>query len=520
MNHYSEFCKYNKNRDILYLCTFRLKIRNEVELEIDTNMALWEYFIENKFTDMVLITRDQKINAHSAILTHFCPFLSGLIKNHFLNYEDVILSIPDTYGTEMSESLYALYSGENCERFSILLGSEQSSTNNYFETETNLEKGFDKFLEGVPVKVLLKNESDIEDDLDGSSYGTSDVNYQLQDGSVGIGVQEQVNYIGHDLDYTSPLPENNDLLNSNSSLKPKISTSRVKVDFECDQCANIFSSKALLTKHSHQVHWRNYGYSTFPDKLVICSANKETCLEAFLSKELLDKHRKTVHVEGQKGKSSNQKYQCEECGKHISSPECLRLHVDAIHRGIKHPCPHCNYSTGWPKNLDEHIMFYHTHANDESILKYQCSICGKKFKRQNSLAEHELTHNPKTLKCSHCKRGFSHDRYLERHISSVHGDKKFPCETCGKKFTTQEYVKTHFNSVHLDHSERRHKCEICGQGFNKKMAFKSHMNKHQGLKPFICPAPECDKCFSDDTAWSHHKRNCSFMRLTKANHPN
>ena len=141
--------------------------------------------------------------------------------------------------------------------------------------------------------------------------------YYCRNGSVGIGVQEQVNYIGHDLDYTSPLPENNDLLHSNSSLKPKISTSRVKVDFECDQCANIFSSKALLTKHSHQVHWRNYGYSTFPDKLVICSANKvnltdiinqekftcilqETCLEAFLSKELLDKHRKTVHVEGQK----------------------------------------------------------------------------------------------------------------------------------------------------------------------------------------------------------------------------
>jgi len=282
-------------------------------------------------------------------------------------------------------------------------------------------------------------------------------------------------------------------------------------------CKNIFSSKALLTKHSHQIHWETYGYSSLPNKLVICTGSKGTCLEVFQSQELLVEHRRAVHKENSKLKAKSQKYQCEECGKKISSPECLRLHVDAIHRGIKHPCPHCPYSTGWPKNLDEHIMFYHTHVNDESILKYQCSICGKKFKRQNSLAEHELTHNPKTFKCSHCNRGFSHDRYLERHILSVHGDKKFPCEICGKKFTTQEYVKTHYNSVHLEHSERRHKCNICGQGFNKKMAFRSHMNKHQGLKPFHCPAPECDKCFSDDTAWSHHKRNCSFIKFSKDN---
>jgi hypothetical protein len=247
-------------------------------------MALWEFFTENKFTDMVLITRDQKFNAHSAILTHFCPFLSGLIKNHFLNFEDVILSIPDTFGAEMSESLYSMYSGENCERFSILLGSEQSSTNIDLELETELEKGLDKFLEGFPVKVVLKNESDKEDDLDvfiddpdlnnGSSYQLSDVNYQLHDGSFDTGVQEEVNYIGHDLHYISPLPGNNDLFSSDPSLKSKISTSRVKVNFKCDQCANIFPSKALLIKHSHQVHWRNYGYSTFPDNLVICSANK------------------------------------------------------------------------------------------------------------------------------------------------------------------------------------------------------------------------------------------------------
>eukprot|EP00092_Neocalanus_flemingeri_P035690 GFUD01038857.1.p1 GENE.GFUD01038857.1~~GFUD01038857.1.p1 ORF type:complete len:499 (-),score=74.87 GFUD01038857.1:57-1553(-) len=497
-----------------------------MKLSLDTELRdvkLWEYLTENKFTDMILITGDRNINVHSAILTHFCPQVRGLIKNHFLNFEDVSISVPDSSGEETMAALEDVYFGKNCDKLTSVLGMGHILNNNDLKSEPKLEEGLERFLAGLPVKVVLKSEPDPADESEEDDVPEIDNNANDKgDDAFQNGEQktytsdikcQNVSYIGHNLNYVQSLP------NSSNSLKFKIVTNREKPAFKCDKCVNTFSSKALLTKHSHQVHWEAYGYSSLPNNIVVCTGNKGTCLEVFLNQELLADHRRIVHVENARLKTKSQKYQCEECGKKISSPECLRLHVDAIHRGIKHPCPHCPYSTGWPKNLDEHIMFYHTHVNDESILKYQCSICGKKFKRQNSLAEHELTHNPKTFKCFHCNRGFSHDRYLERHILSVHGDKKFPCEICGKKFTTQEYVKTHYNSVHLEHSERRHKCDICGQGFNKKMAFRSHMNKHQGLKPFLCPAPECNKCFSDDTAWSHHKRNCSHIKFNKENPP-
>jgi len=252
-------------------------------------MALWEYFTENKFTDLVLITRDRRINAHSAVVTQSCPFLSGLIKNHFLTFEDVILSIPDVFGDELSESLYDVYSGENSERFSILLGSEQSSSNNDLESEGKFEKGLNKYLEGVPVTVLLKNDSDIEDILDGhvdvsklnngSSNKTSDEHFQVQDVSVEIGFKEKMNFIGHDRNFISPFPEN-DSCNS-------LSTTKVKVDNKCgDHCEKIFSSKSLLTKHSHLVHWKNYGYSTCPENLVICSANKVNWVDDYYPREI------------------------------------------------------------------------------------------------------------------------------------------------------------------------------------------------------------------------------------------
>jgi len=499
-----------------------------MKLSFDTarrDKILWEFMSENKFTDMVLLTKNEKIKVHSAVLTHFCPLFVGLIKNHFMNFEDVIISVPDAYGEEVTKALEDIYVGKNCDNLSRLLGiGNINNLNNIWKTEPKLEEGLERFLAALPVKVVLKSEPEPEDESepeevpDNDNYSIYDANqngYTNNDNLVSPSDNEDLGDTlnGHKLNFKQALPH------SKTSLKFKFSSNRDKPKpvFKCDQCENTFSTKILLTKHSHQVHWETYGYAALPINLVVC--NKGTCLEVCLSKELLKEHRRKVHNDNVKVKAGNKKFQCEECGKKISSPECLRLHVDAIHRGIRHQCPHCPYNTGWPKNLDEHVMFYHTHVNDESILKYQCSICGKKFKRQNSLAEHELTHNPKTFKCSHCNRGFSHDRYLERHIISVHGDRKYPCEICGKKFTTQEYVKVHYNSVHLEHSERRHKCDICGQGFNKKMAFRSHMNKHQGLKPFLCPAPECDKCFSDDTAWSHHKRNCTFIKFIKDNPP-
>jgi len=488
------------------------------------DLTLLEYMSLNKFTDMVLLTRNKKIDVHSAILTHFCPSFAELIKNHFVNFEDIIVSVPEVTGEEMAKALEDVYLDKNCDHLSSLLGLGNNAVDdNSLKTEPKLEEGLERFLAGLPVKVVLKSEPEQVEECDndelGSEHSSIGLSFNIDQASNDLKVNPEKEVIS-DSDTNnysaSPIQPN---LKQSLSLKLKVSPKKGKLTFNCSQCDLSFTTRALLTKHNHQIHWESYGYSSLPTNIVVCTGSKGACLEVFLSQDQLADHKKTFHLEKSRLKAKSHKYQCEECGKKISSPECLRLHVDAIHRGIKHPCPHCPYSTGWPKNLHEHIMFYHTHVNDESILKYQCSICGKKFKRQNSLAEHELTHNPKTFKCSHCNRGFSHDRYLERHVVSVHGDRKFPCEICGKKFTTQEYVKTHYNSVHLEHSERRHKCDICGQGFNKKMAFRSHMNKHQGLKPFLCPASECDKCFSDDTAWSHHKRNCPYIRFNKENPP-
>ena len=98
----------------------------------------------------------------------------------------------------------------------------------------------------------------------------------------------------------------------------------------------------------------------------------------------------------------------------------------------------------------EHIVLYHT----DKPFKYQCSICGKNFKRKATMDEHELTHNAKEFGCAQCGRKFSLERYLTRHMDSVHGESNRSCNECGKSFTTNAYLKDHMIRVHVPHLGR------------------------------------------------------------------
>ena len=103
-----------------------------------------------------------------------------------------------------------------------------------------------------------------------------------------------------------------------------------------------------------------------------------------------------------------------------------------------------------------HIKYRHT--EDQKLLKHICTSCGRKYARKNSLRDHELTHNERTIKCEQCDTLFYNLLYLKRHIRTVHGEENYSCDVCGKKFTTQPRLKDHYNSIHLDHAERKHVC--------------------------------------------------------------
>ena len=59
-------------------------------------------------------------------------------------------------------------------------------------------------------------------------------------------------------------------------------------------------------------------------------------------------------------------------------------------------------------------------SSRNSIRRFKCSHCDKKFNRKNSLNRHELTHLMKTFICEHynCGRAFALKEYLDAHLKT------------------------------------------------------------------------------------------------------
>ena len=51
--------------------------------------------------------------------------------------------------------------------------------------------------------------------------------------------------------------------------------------------------------------------------------------------------------------------------------------------------------------------------------------------------------------CHQCEYIASHNRYLLRHIKSVHEGVRFPCQQCDYKYTRKGYILRHIKTIHI-----------------------------------------------------------------------
>ena len=169
-------------------------------------------------------------------------------------------------------------------------------------------------------------------------------------------------------------------------------------------------------------------------------------------------------------------YKCDQCGKEFHGKLSF-YHHERTHRvKLRQLCKLCPKSSPkYPRDLKSHIKNYH-----EDKRTMSCDICGRLFKIQNkrALTDHIKVHaNKREFTCCICPRKFNTSSYLNLHILTVHEKsvrKDYKCTSCGKDFRSNAKLKEHEN-IHT--GERPFQCTDCGRTFVQGGNLKSHAQK-------------------------------------------
>lgn len=108
-------------------------------------------------------------------------------------------------------------------------------------------------------------------------------------------------------------------------------------------------------------------------------------------------------------------------GSNNSTPLKANLGVnDSLTPGVMTPSPNSQSSKLGTPNLNMAALNSSLMTtSDDALRKFECTVCGKKFKFKHHLKEHIRIHTgDKPFQCQHCKKRFSHSGSYSSHMSN------------------------------------------------------------------------------------------------------
>ncbi len=135
-----------------------------------------------------------------------------------------------------------------------------------------------------------------------------------------------------------------------------------------------------------------------------------------------------------------------------------------------------------------------------------CTLCKKTFTAESLLVRHIRTHTgERPYKCHYCEKAFSTTGNLYVHERTHTGERPYQCGFCSKSFSDPSNLARH-QRIHT--GERAYKCTLCDKSFKQQGHLKYHQSVHSKEKPFQCPG--CNKSY---------KERSSLKRHIKSHHP-
>lgn len=170
----------------------------------------------------------------------------------------------------------------------------------------------------------------------------------------------------------------------------------------------------------------------------------------------------------------NSQYGCSQCNKSFNTVHGLEVHVRRTHAGALRPhcCELCGKTFGHEISLQQHKQTIHSSAKN-----FNCTICGKCFKRSSTLSTHMLIHsNTRPYSCSYCGKRFHQKSDMKKHTYVHTGERPYQCGACNKSFSQSSNLITHMRK---HNGFKPFNCKECGIDFFRKIDLRRHMNHHK-----------------------------------------
>ena len=135
---------------------------------------------------------------------------------------------------------------------------------------------------------------------------------------------------------------------------------------KCKMCGIILASEKLLQMHKEIVHPKS--------NIVHLQYSCDKCEKMFSTKAHFLRHVKSVH--------DNVRYNCDKCNKSFSRIDMLQRHIKSIHEKVRFRCDKCDTSFSEKGTLQRHIKSAHMK------IRYNCNKCEKCFSLKNNLKRH------------------------------------------------------------------------------------------------------------------------------------
>ncbi|KFM81508.1 Transcription factor IIIA, partial [Stegodyphus mimosarum] len=124
--------------------------------------------------------------------------------------------------------------------------------------------------------------------------------------------------------------------------------------------------------------------------------------------------------------------------------------------------------------------------------------CNGVFKRHTRYESHLRVHSgerPFICPFDECDKSYTRAFHLNRHMKIHESSFRCSVDGCSEILKSEATLKKHVDLIHRKKRHKIFKCSYCDKEFNKHNWLQKHEYIHTGIRPFLCPADNCERRF-------------------------